>query len=471
VADTHPWARAARKGDAHYRKFFLEDATFSGKAWPGVLDIFPEFAPGHWDWVPELETYFWATFYARQPSHLEPPRNHFSQWDLNYRNPEVLLEMCATLLQLANQGVDCLRLDAVLFLWKQKNTRCASLPELHLILQIFRAILDSAAPSVALLAEANDDFPQLLPYFGKGKAAGGEMQLCYGFPLLAFLWYAIEFGDAEPLRRSLEKCPRIPEGCSWLLFDEVHDEVTLEIVEKVLPDGTGARVRRKLFERLTKVGRGLPFRFQPDVDPVGLGISGTRWSLLGGEQAEALGDAEAQERAFQRIRLLLSFEFAMAGVPLIYSGSELGARPNWDFSRDKEKAADSRFLKRVPLTAEMLMDLKREGSREEKIHSQVRHFLSIRASHPAFEGNHWELLKTTPTCPCLGIRRPHLDGDLLIWWNFSDQPTTLKWEDLGVPPEVALNDILTGETWFSPPSQGVEMAPRSSRWLCPRATP
>lgn len=488
VSDSHPWARAAREGDPRYRGFFVEDPSGTGAHWPGVLDLFPEFAPGHWDWVPELETYFWATFYARQPKKEGPVRNAFSQWDLNYSNPEVLVEMGRTLLQLANRGVDCLRLDAVLFLWKQEGTGCASLPELHKILQVFRHLLDAAAPSVCLLAEANDDFPRLAPYFGEGEAEGQEMQLAYGFPLLAFLWYAAEFGDASPLTMALEKCPPIPPGCHWLLFDEVHDEVTMEIVEAVLPCGVGRRVRRRLFERFTESGRGLPFRFQPEKDPVGLGMAGTRWSLLGGEQAELRNDRPFVERVHERIGMLLGFELAMAGTPLIYSGSELGVLPDWEFRQDPEKAPDTRFVKRVPLTPEILRRRKLEGTRERRVFLRVRDLLAVRRAEPAFDGNLWELLEDGPAplpsqhhqgdgfAPpppprpgLLGIRRPHESGDVLAWMNFGDEPLSLLPQQLGAPPRSTLRDLVSGESWEAgtPDSPGhpVDLPARHFRWL------
>ncbi|UWX56697.1 hypothetical protein NYZ99_18850 [Maribacter litopenaei] len=41
------------------------------------------------------------------------------QWDLNYKNPEVFLEMLGNLLALANMGVDVIRFDALAFLWKK----------------------------------------------------------------------------------------------------------------------------------------------------------------------------------------------------------------------------------------------------------------------------------------------------------------------------------------------------------------
>ena len=149
VADTHTWAQQALT-DASYKDYFIWDPD--GQPWPGVPDIFPEFAPGHWDFVPDVPNagaWVWSTFYKCRPRGLEPrwPVSKFAQWDLNYANPAVLLAMLDQLLQLANWGVDVFRLDAVPFLWKRPGTSCMGLPEGHVIVKLLRLGLDLVAPA------------------------------------------------------------------------------------------------------------------------------------------------------------------------------------------------------------------------------------------------------------------------------------------------------------------------------------
>ena len=56
--------------------------------------------------------------------------------------------------RLAAVGVDVLRLDAAPFLWKRVGTNCQNQPEVHELLQAFRAATRIAAPAVAFKAEA-----------------------------------------------------------------------------------------------------------------------------------------------------------------------------------------------------------------------------------------------------------------------------------------------------------------------------
>ena len=94
------------------------------------------------------------------------------QWDLDYANPEVFVAMAQAMLGLAAAGVDVLRLDAVPFLWKRMGTDCQNQPEVHELLQAFRALLRIAAPAVAFKAEAIVSPRELVAYLGRRPPRG-----------------------------------------------------------------------------------------------------------------------------------------------------------------------------------------------------------------------------------------------------------------------------------------------------------
>ncbi len=72
------------------------------------------------------------------------------QWDLNYRNPIVLNEMIYNMLNLANKGIDIIRIDAVPYIWKELGTNCRNLPQVHSIVRMMRLIGEVVCPSVIL---------------------------------------------------------------------------------------------------------------------------------------------------------------------------------------------------------------------------------------------------------------------------------------------------------------------------------
>lgn len=457
TSDSHPWAVKARQGDPRYLDYFVVDETGEGAHWPGVPDIFPDFAPGHWDWVPELGQYLWATFYARQPDKDGPVRNDFAQWDLDYRNPDVLLDMVATLLHLVNQGVDCVRLDAIPFLWKQRGTSCTSQPPLHDVLRVIRLVVGEVAPRTVLLAEANDALPGLTQYFGTGPRWGGTCQLAYNFPLMPLLWYAVAFADAEPLMTMMTRMPQLPPGCTWLTFDEVHDEVSLEAVEAGFPGPQGVEVTRRLFDHFTSERRGLPFRFDPETEAFGHGISSNRWTMLGGEAAEAAGDPAGVEEALDKLVLLEALKASVGGTPLIYSGQEVGLETDWGYADDPVQAPDSRFAKRRNFPARALQRSLEEGTREARIRAHTTRILAARRQQPALAGSDAEVLATGRR-EVLAFRRRGRGGDPVVAaFNFSGAEVTVE---VG---EGTREDLFDGGTLG--PEDAVVLGPRSFRWL------
>ena len=122
--------------------------------------------------MPELGRWVWTTF------------NEY-QWDLDYTNPEVFRVMAEAMLELANAGVDVLRLDAVPFLWKRLGTNCQNQPEVHQLLQAFRAVMRIAAPALGFKAEAIVAPGDLVGYLGVGRHEGKECDLAYHNVLMA----------------------------------------------------------------------------------------------------------------------------------------------------------------------------------------------------------------------------------------------------------------------------------------------
>lgn len=317
-ADDHPWALAARAGNPHFRPFFhvYTDRAQIEQLEAELPQVFPESAPGNFSFVPELDAWVWTTF------------NRY-QWDLNWSNPDVFQHMALALLHLANHGVEVFRLDSAAYLWKRAGTDCCNLPEAHAVLQALRAVIDIAAPSVALKAEVIMPLPAVSPYFGNGVAAGKECQLAYHSSLMAASWAALAEQRADILSDVIARTPAPPTGCVWLNYVRCHDDIGWW----VLRDEAAARTAHSGFD-LARIARfysggeagsyaeGEAFQSS---DPRAFhGSNGMAASLLGLHRALTAGDDEAAELAIRRHLLLYAIALNAAGVPLIYMGDEYG---------------------------------------------------------------------------------------------------------------------------------------------------
>ena len=142
TSEDHEWAKKARQGNGEYmsRYFFFDNYSIPAEYEKTVPQVFPTTAPGNFTWLEDAEHFVMTSFYPYQ-------------WDLNYKNPRVFNEMMYNFLFLANKGIDIIRIDAVPYIWKELNTQCRNLPQVHTIVRIMRIISEIVCPSVLLLGE------------------------------------------------------------------------------------------------------------------------------------------------------------------------------------------------------------------------------------------------------------------------------------------------------------------------------
>jgi amylosucrase len=360
VADEHAWAARAKAGDPAYQDYFIWDASGTGRPWDGVRDVFTEFAPGQWDYVPELDRYVWATFYKRRPvdrdGRWDPrgPRHAFAQWDLNYANPDVLFAMVENLLFLANWGVDIFRLDAVPHIWKQRGTDCRSRPEARMIVRLCRAALEAVAPRAVLLAEANQRHEQVVAHFDGGKG----VHIAYHFSLMPALWQAAIDGTDEAIERELARMPttELQSHAWWWIFSECHDEVGLSTVDRP--------TLQRLWNYFRAEGGGLPFKVEPGAE-LPRAVSGTTYSLLHGDIGKIV--------RLWELKLSLAANPKCPGTPLFYMGEELGVE---NLPLDASTSHDTRLAKRVPITRDLKARRREPGTKENRLFERLRALLA-----------------------------------------------------------------------------------------------
>ena len=155
------------------------------------------------------------------------------QIDLNYANPDVLIEFVDILLYYIRRGARMIRLDAVAYLWKQLGTSCIHLPQTHQVVKLFRDVLELVEPAALIMTETNVPHDENISYFG----AGDEAHVVYQFSLPPLLLHALFAGTARHLiawARSLEEFWR-PENCTYLNFTASHDGVGLRPLEGLVP--------------------------------------------------------------------------------------------------------------------------------------------------------------------------------------------------------------------------------------------
>jgi amylosucrase len=343
TSDDHEWARAAAAGSEYHRDLYL---TFPDRTEPDAFEatlpeVFPGLAPGNFTWNDELQRWVWTTF------------REF-QWDLDWSNPDVLIEVTGIALALADLGVEILRLDAIAFTWKRLGTNCQNQPEAHLVAQALRAVLAMAAPATILLAEAIVGPDDLVAYLGRHDGRERrECELAYHNQLMVQGWSMVASGRADLARRAIDRLTDIPARATWFTYVRCHDDIGWAIddgdAEAV---GLGGPAHRDYLARFFRgdfwqsYARGLPFGSNPDTGDER--TSGMAATLAGVTAARSEDDPDALDRAIRRVMLLYGIAFGYGGVPVIYMGDELCQEDDTTWRSDPARSGDSRWTHRPP---------------------------------------------------------------------------------------------------------------------------
>jgi len=415
VAREHAWAVAARQGDVRYRRYFwVLPGRSQVEAFERTLpEVFPDFAPGNFTFDEEMGGWVWTTF------------NDF-QWDLNWSNPEVLLEFADLILHLANLGIDVFRLDAIAFLWKRQGTDCQNQPEVHALVQTLRAVARIVAPAVAFKAEAIVAPDQLMQYLGRGAHHGKVSDLAYHNGLMVQIWSSLASRDTRLMTTALRRLPRKPSSCAWVTYLRCHDDIGWAVSDEdaaaVGLDGpTHRRFLGQYYAGLFPGSHARGEPFQVNRRSGDSRSSGTTAALNGLELALEHDNDELLQLSIERILLGHAVVMTFDGLPLIYMGDEIGMISDRSYREDPDRAGDNRWMHRPHMPWERVARRHARGTVEQRVFDGLRRLIAARKRTPQLHAaTVVELLDSPPAI--LALARPHHLGRLTALFNFSETP-------------------------------------------------
>ena len=461
TAAEHPWAIAAAAGDAAASAmYYIYPDRRQPNRWERTLpDTFPETAPGNFTQLPDGR-WVWTTFNSYQ-------------WDLNWSNPAVFLEMIDVVLDLAARGVEVFRLDAVAFMWKRLGTNCQNQPEAFDLLQALRAAARIAAPAVVFKAEAIVGPADLVRYLGVGRHYGRVADMAYHNSLMVQFWSALATRDTRLATNVLGQLPRKPPTTAWATYIRCHDDIGWAVTDEAAAavGWTGPAHREFLSEFFAgrfpgSFARGEVFQYEPATRDSR--ISGTFASLAGLEAALEAGDPALVTAAIERIRLGHALILAWDGIPLLYMGDEIGLRNDWSYRQDPDHSADNRWLHRPRMDWAAAARRRMRSTVEGRIYGDLRHLIRVRGSTPQLHAATPLDVVDAGDAALLVFRRDHPLGALISVSNVADEPRRLPRDrvpPVGVGPLV---DLLDGTRY--PVDAPIDVPARGVRWLV-AATP
>ena len=434
---------SSSKGD--WYKNFLDDKN-PGKNYFYVVDKNYDCSkvvrPRDHDLLTEIELqnkkkFLWCTF-----SH--------DQIDLNFKNPDVLLEFIRLILKLSSYGIKIFRLDAVAFIWKQPGTTCLNLSQTHEIIKLLRDIVDQLDKNLIIVTETNLPKQENLSYFGKND----EAHWIYNFSLPPLIVNTFLFEDSVALTKWSMKMPPAQLGNAYLNFIASHDGIGMRPAEGVLSD----KEIKKMLQRLKKNGSKFSMRKLSNNEEKVYEANISLFNALQFTDSDLKG-----KFALKRFIAAHCIILAIEGVPAFYFNSLFATK------NDEENFASTgvkRNLNRYKWHYSTLVNLiKTNNTIEKNCYETFKKLISIRKIQPAFHPNATQFTLNLDK-NIFAVWRQSRDRKQSIFalTNVSSKTIKLNTNKINLIDDEQWFDLLSQETKITD-DQYIKLMPFQSLWI------
>ena len=432
TSEDHEWAVKAREGDGEYmsRYFFCNDPGYIQEYERHVPQVFPTTAPGNFTWCEANQHWVLTSFYPYQ-------------WDLNYGNPRVFNEMVYNFLYLANKGIDIIRIDAVPYIWKILGTPCRNLQQVHTIVRMMRIISEVVCPAVLLLGEVVMEPVKVAPYFGTPEKP--ECHMLYNVTTMCTTWNAVAMQDTVLLRQQLDIMNSLPKNDLFLNYLRCHDDIGWGLDFPTLESWGQQEVPHKRFLNQYFQGyfpgsesRGELYNDDPITQDAR--FCGTTASMCGLEAAIFEQDEAKMRRALDKDLMLHAFLMTQSGIPMLYSGDEIGQLNDYSYKEHPQKYDDSRYIHRGVFRWDLEPLRKQEGTTQKALFEGISQLVKIRKSHSVFDCDAASYTYDVHNPKILGMLRENADSRFIGLFNFTGEV-----QPAWIQEEGEFTDLLTGK--------------------------
>jgi sucrose phosphorylase len=438
VSAQHEWFKAFRRDDPPYRDYFIAvdgNPDLSQVVRPRALPLLTEFqtAAG--------PRRVWTTFSA-------------DQVDLNFHNPDVLLEIVDTLLFYVRQGAQLIRLDAIAYLWKEIGTPCIHLEQTHRIIRLFRSVLDILAPDVLLITETNVPHQDNLSYFGDGR---DEAQMVYNFALPPLLLHTFYTGKSRVLANWAAGLNLPSSRTTFFNFLASHDGIGVNPARGILTE----EEIEAMIARTLQHGGLVSYKDDPGGRPIPYELNINYFDALSSPNAD-----EAPGIQVDRFITAQAIMLALVGVPGIYFHSLFGSR-SWP--EGVARTGRNRTINRQKFDLHLFeTELADETSLRRQVFERYGGLIRARSSSPAFDPHGGQQVVECGDAVFALLRiSPDESRQVLCLHNISDRPQDVRLELKGLYhcPGGGCTDLITDRPTDDPLNGNLVLQPYQILWL------
>jgi amylosucrase len=286
--------------------------------------------------------------------------------------------------------------------------------------------------------------------------------LAYHNSLMVQTWNVLATGDTRLAVHALAELPPTPTAGTWIAYVRCHDDIGWAIDDRDAESvgANGWLHRRYLADFFAgevpgSWGRGLVFQYNPQTGDKR--TSGTAASLLGLDAA--VTDPAERRRALARVFLAHAVAYSFGGLPVIWSGDELGQPNDPHWAEDPAHADDNRWAHRPALDPDLLARRHDPSTEAGAVFAGLAHLGRVRARTPELHSSEIGEVVRVTDAGVLAFTRRHASGPMVCAFNVTPEPRPLAsyhLERLGIRRPVNAidgHDVTwgaDGEIWLPP---------------------
>ncbi|WP_273427807.1 sugar phosphorylase [Marinobacter sp.] len=375
------------------------------------------------------------------------------QVDLNFANPQVLIEFAGIIRQYLERGVIVFRLDAVAFLWKESGTSCIHLQQTHELIKILRLLIEHHSPTAVVITETNVPNRENLTYFGNAN----EAHVIYNFSLPPLLINTLVTGNCRHLKTWLMSMPPAQMGTSYFNFIASHDGIGMRPTDGLLTE----EEKQRLINTMDSFGGKVSYRRTPDGRDQPYEINIALYDALKGT-----AESGADHWQHQRFVCAHTIMLALEGIPAFYIHSLLATE------NDLERVANTGRLRSINRSQWQLDKLEQTLEDPLTHHSKAFHelkrLIAIRRKQAAFHPNATQFTLHLGL-QLFGFWRQSMRRDQSIFCihNISDEIQQVALSDINLIGTDEWVDLISGMT-IDDQSGSITLKPYQSVWLSNR---
>lgn len=372
------------------------------------------------------------------------------QVDLNFKNPQVLVEFVNIINHYMDRGVRIFRLDAVAFLWKEEGGPCIHLDQTHEIIKVLRLLIEHRDHGAVIITETNVPNRENLTYFGNAN----EAHVIYNFSLPPLLLNTLLTGNCRHLKTWMMSMPPSQNGTAYLNFIASHDGIGLRPADGYLDE----QEKLSLVSSVLRFGGQVTMRRLEDGSDSPYEMNISLFDALKGTIDNGPDQWQVQRYLCAHIIML-----ALEGIPAFYIHSMFGTEN--DHNRVTHTGRARSINRHQWQLGDLEAQLENPYNHHAKVFNELSRLIKLRRKQLAFHPN------ATQFTLHLGLHifafwRQSMDRSQSIFSvnNISSKPQKLALSDLNLISTDHWKDLISGRV-FDEHSEQYELQPYQSLWL------